>query len=122
MAIVTDANLAVVLVSRDPRAGAVDRHLRSWRAAGESLHAPTLFPYEVANALVRLTVAGRLASRDLGPAWELVQQLPIQLHPATNGVAVMMIALRLGRQNAYDAAYLALSQELHADLWTLDGP
>jgi predicted nucleic acid-binding protein len=25
-------------------------------------------------------------------------------------------------ENAYDAAYIALAQELGAELWTLDGP
>jgi hypothetical protein len=30
--------------------------------------------------------------------------------------------LRLGRQSAYDAAYIVLAQELAAELWTLDAP
>jgi predicted nucleic acid-binding protein len=32
------------------------------------------------------------------------------------------IALALKRQSAYDAAYIALAEELGAQLWTLDGP
>lgn len=32
------------------------------------------------------------------------------------------MAQRLGRQSAYDAAYVVLAQELNAELWTLDGP
>jgi len=32
-----------------------------------------------------------------------------------------MLGLGLGRQSAYDAAYLALAQELQAQLWTFDG-
>jgi predicted nucleic acid-binding protein len=38
---------------------------------------------------------------------------------------VVEIALALKRQNAYDAAdaaYVALTEELHAELWTLGGP
>ena len=30
--------------------------------------------------------------------------------------------LSLGRQNAYDAAYLALAETLNAELWTLASP
>jgi predicted nucleic acid-binding protein len=35
--------------------------------------------------------------------------------------AVARIALTLERRSAYDAAYLALAQDLDAELWTLDG-
>jgi predicted nucleic acid-binding protein len=34
----------------------------------------------------------------------------------------LSIARRLKRENAYDASYIALAQELEAELWTLDGP
>ena len=42
-----------------------EAHLRAWLDAGEPLHAPLLLPYEVANALTRLLVAGRLAASDI---------------------------------------------------------
>ena len=122
MAVVLDANLVVVLASKDPRAGAVERQLHSWLEAEEELSAPALLPYEVASGLVRLNVGGRLPADELETAWGLVQQLPIQLHPLTSGLEVIRVALRLGRASAYDAAYIALAQELGADLWTLDGP
>jgi len=32
------------------------------------------------------------------------------------------VARKLKRESAYDAAYIALAQELGAELWTLDGP
>jgi predicted nucleic acid-binding protein len=32
------------------------------------------------------------------------------------------IALSLGRQTAYNAAYIELAERLKAELWTLDGP
>ena len=38
------------------------------------------------------------------------------------GPRMVEIALSLGRQSAYDAAYLALAEALEAELWTLDGP
>jgi predicted nucleic acid-binding protein len=35
---------------------------------------------------------------------------------------VVRAALVLQRRSAYDAAYLALAEDLDAKLWTLDGP
>ncbi|MBI3649797.1 MAG: type II toxin-antitoxin system VapC family toxin [Acidobacteria bacterium] len=40
----------------------------------------------------------------------------------TDAKRVVEIARKLGRQNAYDASYLALAEKLGCELWTLDGP
>lgn len=122
MALVIDANLVVVLATRDPRTSEVERHFQGWLEAGEEMHAPALLTYEVANAFTRLIVAGRLLAQNLNEAWALSESLPIQLHALTAGLDVIATALGLGRQNAYDAAYLTLAQQLQAELWTLDGP
>jgi len=122
MSIVVDANLVVVLASKDSRAGAVERHLESWLEAGENLYAPALLPYEVASGLTRLRAGGRLPAEELDTAWRLAQQIPIQLEPLSSGLDVIRIALQLQRSSAYDAAYIGLAEQLGADLWTLDGP
>jgi predicted nucleic acid-binding protein len=121
LAIVIDANLVVVLASRDPRAGTVERSFAVWLEAGEDLFAPTLFPYEVANGLTRLSVGGLLPVAELDAAWRLAQQLPIQLLPMSSGLNIIQVARRLQRSSVYDAAYVELAQQLGADLWTLDG-
>lgn len=122
MTIVLDANLLVVLVNQDPRKEAVAAQIDQWLAQDISLHAPDLLPYEVANALTRLIVAKHFAQDGLQTALELLSQLPINYHPLKLSPRVIEIALSLKRQNAYDAAYIALAESLNAELWTLDTP
>lgn len=122
MAVVVDANLLVVLALDRRRAAVVEERLRAWREAGETLHAPSLLRYEVASALTRAVGAGQLAESDVGLAWRAATATPIQLHELEAGPEVVEVARRLGRQSAYDAAYVVLAWALGAELWTLDGP
>jgi predicted nucleic acid-binding protein len=121
MAVVVDASLLVAVVSGDPRADAVSARLAGWLASGEGLHAPALTPFEVASGLTRLVAAGAMPDDRVEPAWEAVRELPVTYHPLRNGASVVSLARRLERQSAYDAAYLALADELDGACWTLDG-
>jgi predicted nucleic acid-binding protein len=121
VAIVLDASLLVALVSGDPRADAVSAKLAGWLASGDGLHAPALTPFEVANGLTRLVAAGAMPADRVEAAWHLIQELPVTYHPLRDGPLVVSLARRLERQSAYDAAYLALAQELSGACWTLDG-
>lgn len=122
MTVVVDANLIVVLALDDERAPLVEAKMRQWATTGETLHAPALMPYEVANALVRATVAGGMTTDVIADVWATISAVPVTLHPLRNGAEVIAIAQRLGRQSGYDAAYVALAQSLDAELWTFDGP
>ncbi|MBI3978017.1 MAG: type II toxin-antitoxin system VapC family toxin [Chloroflexi bacterium] len=123
MPVVVDANVLVVLASGDPRKPAAQALIRGWIETGQEMHAPTLLLYEVASGLTRLVAAGAFPVERIAEAWQTVVALPITYHPLqADGDQVVTIALRLGRQSAYDAAYLALARRLGAALWTFDGP
>jgi predicted nucleic acid-binding protein len=123
VSVVVDANLPIVLTSGDPRRPKVEAALRGWLEDDEDLHAPALLPYEVASGLTRLVVAGALPRDRIAEAWHTLLALPIIYHPlGATGDRAIDVALSLGRQSAYDAAYLVLAQELRAVLWTFDGP
>jgi predicted nucleic acid-binding protein len=122
LTVVLDSNVVVALALDTEHALVINRCLREWQETEEDLHAPSLFRYEVANALTRNIVAGAIDLSDATAAWQRAIAMPITLHSLEDGVAVIAIARQLQRESAYDAAYVALAEELDADLWTLDGP
>lgn len=122
MTVVVDANLFVCLALDDHRAGLVAGKLREWSRDERELHAPSLFRFEVANGLSRSVAAGDLSLADAALAWERVLRFPIDLHELEDGARTIEIAQRLKRKSAYDAAYVALAEDLGTELWTLDGP
>lgn len=122
MAIVIDANLLIVLINGDSRGEEVLAQFTKWIDQDIPLHAPDLTPYEVANALTRSIAAGMFLQSELVEALKHISSLPITYHPFVQGSRVVEIALPLNRQNAYDAACLALAEVLNAELWTLDSP
>lgn len=122
MSIVIDANALVAFVTNEQTADAIGRLMKDWAANKVSLHAPILARYEVANAFTKKLANGALNDDALDEAWTVIDELPITYHPLQDATKVTRIAIALERRSAYDAAYLALAQDLDAQLWTLDGP
>ena len=120
--IVVDANLLVALVSGDPRGNKVLQCFTNWLSHNIEIHAPVLVQYEIVNALTRLIVGSAFPTDKVEEAWNNIHILPITYHELSNAKRAVEIALALNRQNAYDAAYIALAEGLGAELWTLDGP
>lgn len=122
MTVVVDANLLIVLVSRDPRREVVRQQFHTWITQEINIHAPDLALYEVTNSLTRLIRANLFPRQEIAIAWESLSQLSIVYHRLNSVSRVVEIALTLERQSAYDVAYLSLAESLDAELWTLDGP
>lgn len=114
MTIVVDSSAVVAALVDDGPDG-------TWARAGlrgNALAAPTSVFVEVSNVLRRAVLGGRLGRDAAALAHRDLLQLPVttfpfeplgdrvwELHPAVT---------------AYDAAFVALAEELAAPLWTLD--
>lgn len=110
------------MVLREPHAEAVTKLLDRWDAEGVELHAPLLTQYEVASALTRRRVQDGLSAEDASEALAIIDALGVTFDLAPDNARAVEIAVELKRHSAYDAAYLALAEQLDAEVWTLDGP
>ncbi|GEL95979.1 type II toxin-antitoxin system VapC family toxin [Cellulomonas composti] len=86
--------------------------------ATAAVHAPALLPFEVANALRRLELSGRLSRTEAALAHEDATRLPIELWPYE--VVAHRVRQLTGALTAYDASYVALAELLGARLVTAD--
>jgi predicted nucleic acid-binding protein len=122
VSVVIDASALVAFVTNEPAAPEVAEMRQRWGSEGTELNAPALARYEIANALAKQAASGNLDEEAIDEAWGILDELPIIYHPLSDGPSVVRAALVLQRRSAYDAAYLALADNLAAKLWTLDGP
>ena len=112
--LVVDASaLMAILLDPDERVGHVGALMSS-----RQMHAPSLLPYEIANALRRLRAAGIVSASEATAAHVQLRQLAVQYWPyevlADRGWELG------GALTAYDAAYVALAERLDAPLVTAD--
>ncbi len=80
--------------------------------------APTLLPYEIANAILCAVDRKRITTEEAFGVLQKFQQLDIALF-SINQQHVLELAHR-EKLNIYDASYLSLSIQEHASLLTLD--
>jgi len=123
VSIVVDANVLVAVVVADERQGAARARLEAWLESGESMHAPAVLPYEVANVLARLVFDGVLPISEVDEIWHDLDALDVVLHPfdlSRDGPDVAAVTARLRRRHATDSAYVSLALRLGTVLWTLD--
>lgn len=124
MSVVVDANVIVAVVLADDRQDAARTRIESWLQAGESIHAPAVLPYEVANVLARQVFDGALELAYVRDIWDDLAALDLVLHPfafSRDGRDVADITERLRRRHATDSTYVSLARRLGTVVWTLDG-
>lgn len=123
MSIVIDSNVLVAAAINRALSKPIRTQLKRWHQNGEDMHAPWLLRYEVANALARSVALGVLGESKAVSSWKAIDRLGkrITFHDIRNVPRVIAIAKALKRQNAYDAAYVALAEEMKTNVWTLDG-
>ncbi|MPZ14476.1 MAG: PIN domain-containing protein [Chloroflexi bacterium] len=122
MAVVTDANVLVAVSIDDARSRVAQEKMLEWAAADEQLHAPALALFEVASAFTGMLSAGMVSAAQIRTAALVLDGLPVAYHPMRDIPLTIEIASRLQRRSAYDAAYIALAEQMGAELWTFDGP
>jgi predicted nucleic acid-binding protein len=100
---------------------AVDRQWHIWLVDEPRLVAPTLFRYEVVNALRQFVRHGVMAPGKAAQVLAEALALPVELigDEALHQRA-LELAGRFSLPAAYDAHYLALAERLGAPLWTID--
>jgi predicted nucleic acid-binding protein len=120
VAFVLDASVAVAWFVRKQATAYTDR-IRS-RAKREPLHVPTVWPLEVANALIVLQRRGNISEKAAGTAADLLGSLVITVHQDRLTVPELLVFAARHRLSAYDASYLDLALSLRLPLACRDSP
>ena len=118
MAFVVDNSVVMAWLS-EHQATDYTRRL-STRARREAMHAPAVWPLELANALVNLERRGRLRSDQADVLIAKAQRLGIIIDPAPLSPAAILAWSRRSNLAAYDAAYLELASRAGWPLATRD--
>lgn len=115
-----DANI-VIRRLMEPANHAVQQLWQEWRRADVVFHAPTLLPYEVANALYQYYRRQLITTDTLDGMIRAALAIPISLSGDTAlHFAALDEARTFSLPASYDAHYLALGRRLGLDVWTTD--
>lgn len=113
--IVLDASAAIDWLLQSPAGQRIERRIYS---RNETLHAPHLFDVEVAQVLRRMAREKTISAERADLAMQDLQNLRIFRYPHS----IFLQRIWQLRQNltAYDAAYVALAEQLDVPLITRD--
>ena len=119
MAFVLDASVAVAWFVRKQATAYTDR-VRSM-AKREPLHVPTVWPLEVANALIVLQRRGNISEKAAMTAADLLGSLVVTVHQERLTIPELLVFAAKHRLSAYDASYPDLALSLRLPLACRDG-
>ena len=114
-AVVVDASVAVEVIDANP---VWVSQWATWVENGTILLTPQIFPFEVANALIRGKHFSAADTQVL-----LIRILDGGLEPADRGAQALLESIQLAerhRLTVYDATYLQMALEVEAEIATTD--
>lgn len=113
MKIIADTNTFIAVALNEPEKKRIIQ-----LTEGHDLIAPDVLPFEIGNALTAMMKKNSLKKEDVASAWEVVQQIPVDLRHADIKSALRM-AIKFNIY-AYDAYFLTCAENLRSPLLTLD--
>jgi len=120
--IVIDANLALSYIIPLPYSQLAITRFDQWAHAQARLVVPVLWRYEVLSGLRKAISMNILTLEQALTAFGTLQEMNLEeITPSKNEItAIFVWAGRLQQVDAYDAVYLALSEQIGAEFWTAD--
>jgi len=113
MKIIADTNTFIAVSLNEPEKDSIIQLTQ-----GHDLIAPDVLPFEIGNALTAMMKKSSLKKEDVISAWEVVQQIPVDLRH-TDIKSALRIAIKFNIY-AYDAYFLECAKNLRSPLLTLD--
>ena len=113
MKIIADTNTFIAVALNEPEKVRIIQ-----LTEGHDLIAPDVLPFEIGNALTVMMKRKALKKREVTSAWEVVQQIPVDLRH-TDIKSALKIATKFNIY-AYDAYFLECADNLRSPLLTLD--
>ena len=113
MKIIVDTNTFLAVALNEPEKKRIIQ-----LTEGHDLIAPDVLPFEIGNALTAMMKKNSLKKKDVASAWEVVQQIPVDLRH-TDIKSALRMAIKFNIY-AYDAYFLACAENLRSPLLTLD--
>jgi predicted nucleic acid-binding protein len=120
--VVVDANFSLAQVLPLPYSPQVIQRMHAWQVELPRILVPGLWEYEVVTGLRRACFQGMLSLEQAQASLSELLEMDLEVAPASTRRhrRALEWAGILGQSRAYDAQYLALAEEMGAELWTGD--
>jgi predicted nucleic acid-binding protein len=116
-----DASFVVRFITGKNPDSPADQLWKQWQQSRSIMVVPTLFFYEVSNALHRYAVSGQLTQQEVQALLDRVLGFDLSSYGDSElHRQALKIAQRENLPAAYDAHYLALAERLETEFWTGD--